>query len=413
MVSLVQYLFHDEPLDQFLDRFKTNLQREIESCEPNYILNVSKEDYCNYLISKYSLEIPVLQENDIYVHEQKELRKEEHRTPTVRNGSMLSGILALTISVPFLGYGQLFKCRPSTFTVSPPEGTVEESEIRLYYETSDRNPNNIKRSYAQKIKEIKTYLEWVKKDVDSHNAWIKDNAIKYVLKRKDDQLRDRGFLESLGIPLRRRDKIPETYSIPTIRKKIVVSKPAATKEAYGPEPTLPEAEYEFILETIFHMSLAMERSPKTFSELQEEEIRDFFIIILNSHYEGQATGETFNFRGKTDILIRYEDRNAFVAECKIWRGEKSLSSTIDQLLRYTNWRDTKTAILLFNENENLTRVLEEIGRVAESHEFYKRKHELKNKKLCNETIFSYIFHQPNDVNRELFLTIMVFDIPAS
>ncbi len=27
-------------------------------------------------------------------------------------------------------------------------------------------------------------------------------------------------------------------------------------------------------------------------------------------YEGQATGETFNRSGKTDILVRVEDRNA-------------------------------------------------------------------------------------------------------
>jgi hypothetical protein len=220
-------------------------------------------------------------------------------------------------------------------------------------------------------------------------------------------------LESLSIPLKRRDKTPETYTIPIIRKKIVISRPTATEEAYRPEPTLPESEYEFMLETIFHMSLAMERSPKTFSKLQEEEIRDFFIIMLNSHYEGQATGETFNFKGKTDILIRHEDKNAFIAECKIWRGEKNLSSAIDQLLKYTCWRDTKTAILLFNENENLTRVLEAIEKTAESNEFYKRKHELKNERLRNETIFSYIFHQPNDANRELFLTIMVFNIPTA
>jgi hypothetical protein len=408
----MQYLFHDEPLTEYLDRYKINLQREIESCDKNYILNVSEEDYSSYLISKYSLDVPVLQENDI-VYEQIELRKEEHREPTVNNGSMLTGTLGLTISVPFLGNGQLLKCKPSHFTLSPPEGTVEESEIRLYYEIIDRNPDSIKELFTQEIEKIKGYLGWAKRDLDSHNAWVRENAIEYVRKRKYNILGTQGFLDSLGIPLRRRDKIPETYSIPTIRKKIVVSKPTSSEEAYTPEPTLPEEEYEFILETIFHMSLAMERSPETFSKLQEEEIRDFFIITLNSYYEGQATGETFNFKGKTDILIRHEDRNAFVAECKIWRGEKSLLSTIDQLLGYTSWRDTKTAILLFNKNENLTKVLEEINKTAESHKFYKRRHELKNEMLHNETIFSYIFHQSKDVNREVFLTIMVFDIPTS
>ena len=160
------------------------------------------------------------------------------------------------------------------------------------------------------------------------------------------------------------------------------------------------------------MALAMERSPRTFSKLKEEEIRDFFLIILNAHYEGQATGETFNYGGKTDILIRVEGKNVFIAECKFWRGEKTLIKTIDQLLGYTSWRDTKIAILLFNKNKDFNYVLEKIDTIVKGHSCYKREISLKSRKLNNETVFSYIFHQPEDVNREIFLTIMVFNIPT-
>lgn len=59
--------------------------------------------------------------------------------------------------------------------------------------------------------------------------------------------------------------------------------------------------------------------------------------------------------GKSDILIRDGDRSVFVAECKIWRGSKSLSNAIDQLLGYATWRDTKTAILVFNRNKELSK----------------------------------------------------------
>jgi hypothetical protein len=64
-----------------------------------------------------------------------------------------------------------------------------------------------------------------------------------------------------------------------------------------------------------------------------------------------CSSETFNAAGKTDILIRVEDRNIFVAECKFWKGEKHFIPTIDQLLSYTSWRDTKTAIILFNRQK--------------------------------------------------------------
>jgi hypothetical protein len=78
--------------------------------------------------------------------------------------------------------------------------------------------------------------------------------------------------------------------------------------------------YQHILEIISGMALMMERSPRTFTKLHEEEIRDHFLLQLNGHYKGRATGETFNGAGKTDILVREKDKNLFIGECKIWKS---------------------------------------------------------------------------------------------
>ena len=56
------------------------------------------------------------------------------------------------------------------------------------------------------------------------------------------------------------------------------------------------------------MAQVMERSPSAFSTMDEESLRSHFLVQLNGHYEGQATGETFNYEGKTDILIRSEGK---------------------------------------------------------------------------------------------------------
>lgn len=81
-------------------------------------------------------------------------------------------------------------------------------------------------------------------------------------------------------------------------------------------------------------------------------LRDHFLLQLNGHYEGGATGETFNASGKTDILIRAENRNVFIAECKFWRGKKAFDEAIDQLLGYLTWRDSKCALIVFNKTWN-------------------------------------------------------------
>jgi hypothetical protein len=36
--------------------------------------------------------------------------------------------------------------------------------------------------------------------------------------------------------------------------------------------------------------------------------------LRTTAFKGQATGETFNFQGKTDILIRVEGKNVSIAE---------------------------------------------------------------------------------------------------
>jgi hypothetical protein len=128
---------------------------------------------------------------------------------------------------------------------------------------------------------------------------------------------------------------------------------------------------------------------------------------LNSQFEGQASGETFNYQGKTDILIRANDRNIFIAECKFWKSPKTYAETIDQLLGYLSWRDTKSAILIFNRNKTFSDVVNAIPDLTKSHPNFKR--ELPR---LHETGTRYIFSQKEDPNRELYLTVMAFNIPG-
>ena len=74
-------------------------------------------------------------------------------------------------------------------------------------------------------------------------------------------------------------------------------------------------------------------------------MRDFLLMTLCTHYPN-TTGETFNKAGKTDILVRHEGTNVFVGECKFWKGIKAFRDTIDQILGYLTWRDSKAAIIV-------------------------------------------------------------------
>ena len=133
-----------------------------------------------------------------------------------------------------------------------------------------------------------------------------------------------------------------------------------------------------------------------------------FLIPLNSKYQGETSGETFNASGKTDILIKKDDRIIFVAECKFWKGPKSLSDAIDQLLSYLTWRETKAAILLFNRKRDFSSVLSQVTGVFHAHPQFIRVETYKS-----ETGFRFIVRHPNDKERHLIVTVLAFDIPTA
>jgi hypothetical protein len=164
------------------------------------------------------------------------------------------------------------------------------------------------------------------------------------------------------------------------------------------------------------MSLAMEKTPRVFVNLGEELIRDFFLIMLNGHYEGTASGETFNGEGKTDIIIKHKSDNVFIAECKEWKGKKSLLNATDQLLGYVTLRDTKTALIIFIRGTDFSLVTKQITEIIKSHNNYISnnlvftKVELK-KEVDRGFIFGFIFSNPKDKEKELCLTVMLFQAP--
>lgn len=190
------------------------------------------------------------------------------------------------------------------------------------------------------------------------------------------------------------------------RKRVSPQLPKARPRA-KPEPRLSEENYRAILDTLNQVSSVMERSPHAYAIMDEETLRFQFLVPLNAHFEGEARAEVLNYKGKTDILITEKGRNIFIGECKFWKGKSSLTKTVDQILRYAAWRDTKCAILLFNWNKGFSEVLAQIQPIMEAHE-----HFVAFSGVSDETEFAFTFKRPDDPERKITLTVVAFDIPV-
>ncbi|MFA4980898.1 MAG: hypothetical protein WC592_00295 [Candidatus Omnitrophota bacterium] len=398
-------------MHDFLEKQKLGYRAEIECLNRDYILKVSEQDLCKSLIDKHTLETPALHDDKLYALPARDANIDvsgrcDYAISRRESPYYVKGT-SITIAIPFEGDGQFFEFSPSVYTSYFPRGVITDNEILLTYNGVNMEPAKVKSEYENDVKIIKEHLRSISNMVKQHNGFIESETKRLVANRKDKILKEHNLVAALGIPIKRREDSPATYTIPTVRRKPKIELPKVGGGVFKPEPTLAETEYEHILKIIHDMALVLERSPRVFIDIKEENLRTHFLVQLNGQYEGKATGETFNFNGKTDILIRDDGGNIFIAECKFWTGDKGFTETIDQLLKYVTWRDTKTAIILFNRNKELSSVLSKIPEIVKSHKCFKR--ELGNK---NETSFKYVFQQPSDLNRELLLTVMVFDVPT-
>lgn len=326
----------------------------------------------------------------------------------------------ITFEIPYVGDDKLFGCRPLSLDraeaeAQAPHGLVKKKDQVLwvrYICRHDDNPTAIRDKFDANFAIIQQRVALLNNDVENWNRELERDIQKQVSLRRASLQMSNDLVAGLGYPLRKRGDVPSTYAVADVLKRVPLPVPvrhptSKTTVDEGNESTIPMDAYEDILKTMSDMALVLERSPSAFRTMGEEDLRWQFLVALNGLYEGRATGETFNAGGKTDILIRDGNANLFVAECKFWGGEKLFLETVDQLLGYLTWRDTKTAILVFNKNKGFTAVLDTIRTALPKHARFRR-----SLSYNIETGFRAVFTFPSDPNREVLVTVLAFDVPS-
>ena len=197
---------------------------------------------------------------------------------------------------------------------------------------------------------------------------------------------------------------PGTY--PVESSKIEDKVDSKTLDESIEEPTIALAIYEKILRIIHDTGKGIENLASSYKNHDEEKLRDYLQVTLGTHFTGSFGGETFNKVGKTDILLRHDSYNLFVAECKIWTGESEYLKAINQLMRYLTLRDSKTALIIFVQNKKISNIFEKILTQTPKHENY-----IQFVKKRYDSWFDYIFHVNGDKSRLVRLAIIIIHIP--
>lgn len=410
----MELLFSTYDCHSVLEGQKQRMLSGIDALAESKILNTKLEEWVDYFVNEYSVNIVEIDEskitqevNDVqidprYLGDRENFHYDSHTRTRI-------SATEIAFYLPFTGDKNLLYVRPTTYNHNPPRVEISTSdELVFRYTYAEADAVKAKTALDRALRSINEFLSWQKSDIERFNLSLVALATTRLESKFGKIKKDNDVAASLGFPMRNRVNAQNTYIVPSVRKKINKVPTSSGGKQEKIEPTLSLEDYEHILNVMRNMVTVMEQSPHAFKGMDEETLRTHFLVQLNGQYEGQATGETFNFEGKTDILIKENGRNIFIAECKFWKGKEVFLDTIDQLLGYLSWRDTKASIIIFNRNKNLSSVLAQIPEIVSGHPSF-----LKNwKSSDHETEFKYILKHKDDPNRELFLTVQVYEIPV-
>lgn len=374
----------------------------------DYLLNVNRENYLSHTVEKFNLSSLEIHADRLSAEPEEMLVPAEMFSAdfSVRAGRSYPK-LVLTYHLPFSGDPQLLEMQANTFGAWTPSVSVQGQMIIWDYVDFRQNAEETQRRADEVVHSLQESARNVNNQLVQHNATLRAQAEQVFDARKRQLLERRNYLQALKTPIRATNATSGTYAAPAPRKiEPVTPKPTVTDRGYKPEPTLDESIYHQILKVIHDVGTGFEKLPSTYANKDEETLRDHFLIALAPNFSGSTTGETFNKAGKTDILLRHEKSNLFVAEFKIWKGAKVCLETLTQLIRYLTWRDSKAAVVFFVPNRNFSEVLDTIKTTVPQHPNY-----LGPANSSSETWFNYRLHVEGDRNREIKVAVLLFHFP--
>lgn len=383
------------------DQQHNKIRKEILGKTKEYILGVDEEEYKEYLYNSFNLQkIDINKESESF---------DEPIISTKRRGSLKLKEYRFEIKYLYIGSEDLFKINPFQHISSSFEIKIYTTENVVSFSFTMRALD--KNSFiAIKRDMLKLFEENIVKVNDysiSYNNRVNKFIDDFFTKTKNEYLSENDFFESINLKTQQHSS--PVFTVPVIKKVKVPEPTVDLKKSFSYIPTISNEMYNDIIATINKSGKIIEQNPPLYNGKNEGELRDQILYALTSRYENtSATAESFNKKGKTDILLKYpkDGTNIFIAECKFWKGQKEFHNDLNQLFGYLTWRDTKSAIIYFVNSKGITEIVQKAKGAVEGSPFF-----VSHAQNRHEDSFSYIFCSPDDSEHRLLLELFIFHFP--
>lgn len=200
-------LFAQVDMFSIIEHQKQEVGKRVRKIDSSYLQTVSEDKIVGQIVSEFRLDVPVLNDDKIYVAEHGEAqvdvsRDSNRHIPDRSRPFYVTGIKAI-IAIPFEGDPGLFNVMPNSYTNSRPSGDIVGKEIRLSYSQAEPNAAAIKNAYTKTVQEIKQYLDWQRPSAEEFNKELEALVRQRISDRKSKLTSGAGMIDSLGLPTKK------------------------------------------------------------------------------------------------------------------------------------------------------------------------------------------------------------------
>lgn len=394
-------MFSKPSISEFFRARFSSAKADIAHQSESYLVSVDFDEFIDYLMNKFGI-LPIMIDTGRETSLEK-IRK-THTTNNRLGEEIQLEAMYVRINIPILHNSEvreILEFLPSSFSLSMPKITVDRGWITTETIASESNVDMV-------INGLKSDIETRNKDIDQGNKELRDNLVNFFKEKRLQLEKEQELLESISkkvsIPLKQKADIASV--IPTAIKYNQAIKSIAPPQADHPKEYILERDkFNAILNLIDNSCRMFERTPLTFSKLEEEELRNVILSHLNGVFEGNAVGEVFSKRGKTDIYLPVNKGAAFIAECKYWKGAKTLGSAVKQILGYLTWRNSFGVLIMFSNRKNFSDILTSVDEtISNLDSFVKGK-----EKIAENHIKAYHF-LPEDEKKYIEMHYLIYNL---
>ena len=300
-------LFFEEDLDAQLRARQQSVSGVVDGIPKDQFLISSDQELIDHVVAELTVEPIVLREEATTMNPQEtqiDVSRDQMRyfSPGPSGPFYVPGT-QVEIEIRFTGEDWIFRYRTKPWPTVFPRAEVQRGRLRLSIEQPhDADPASFKSIYDQEIKLIREYVDRAHKQVVDYNKSLPDLLQQAIHHRRNRLGRHNNIAALLDIPLAPRPGAPSiTPAKVEIRRAPAL--PLPPKTGLAPEPGITDETFEHILQFIRHQGRTFERTPSTYAVHGEEDLRNIVLAQLNGHFQGDAVGEAFRGKGKTDICI--------------------------------------------------------------------------------------------------------------